>query len=115
MRMEIKAIPPSLNKVLNMHFRAKTDLKANWRALIRTQVIPGTYPAAEGKRRVRVTLHHSRLYDDDNAAGACKVIFDALRAWKLIRDDSRKYLEQHIEQVKCPHRERKTVIEIEGV
>ena len=113
MKLEIKAIPPSLNKVLRMHWGAKRDLRDNWILLIRS-ALSGAYLKPIVKMRVKVTLHHSRLYDEDNAMGACKVIFDALKHWHLIYDDNPAFLEAHVEQVKCTHKQRKTVIELEA-
>lgn len=113
MRLDLKAIPPSLNKTQRMNRWALTDLKEFWRALVRTQIIPTPMNVSQ-KKRVKVTLHHSRLYDRDNSYGAVKVLVDALRAWNLIWDDSAKFLDLTVEQEKCPHKQRHTVVEIEA-
>jgi Holliday junction resolvase RusA-like endonuclease len=114
MKLEIPHVPPSLNKVLRMHWSAKRDLRDNWTLLVRSQ-LDGAYLKPMVKMRVTITLWHSRIYDKDNAFGACKVVVDALKHNKLIFDDSQEYLELHVEQVKCPHKERKTVIDLEAI
>lgn len=115
MKLEIKAIPPSLNKVLRMHRWAKKDLKDEWILLVREQLNADRLKCSSTQRmKVKVTIHHSRLYDRDNAWGACKVLFDALRHWLLIHDDSPEWLEATILQQKCPHRQRKTIVELKA-
>ncbi len=117
MKLTIPDIPPSLNKVLRMHWAKKRGLLRAWIWMIRTSGIFGNslVAFAGGRRRVRITLHHSRLYDKDNAYGACKVIFDALKAEGLIMDDSAKWLEAIVEQEKCPHKQRHTIVELEAM
>jgi hypothetical protein len=113
LRIDISGVPPSLNKTLNMHWRELTNLKNTWKALVRSQIIPSPMNLSQ-RKRVKITLHHSRFYDKDNAYGAVKVLVDALKAWNLIWDDSAVYLDLSVEQEKCPHKKRHTVIELEA-
>jgi hypothetical protein len=112
-RLEIPDVPPSLNKTLNMHWRTRTELGNTWKALVRSRIIPLPINISQ-RKRVTITLHHSRFYDKDNAYGAVKVLVDALKACNLIWDDSALYLDLSVEQQKCSHERRHTVIEIEA-
>jgi hypothetical protein len=112
MKLTIPDVPPSLN-ALPRHWGDKARLNSYWRSLVRSVLLPESWP--KGKQRVTVTLCHGRKYDEcDNLQGACKPIFDALKHWKLIVDDSPQWLEAHVSQEKCKHRERHTIIEIEA-
>jgi hypothetical protein len=110
--LRVTDVPPSLNKVLRMHWAKKRGLLEAWRWMIKAAF--GQPGACDGKRRVKITLFHSRFFDKDNAYGACKVIFDALKAEGFIVDDRAEWLEATVEQEKCKHKERHTVIEIEA-
>lgn len=111
MRLTIPDVPPSLNRVMGKHWRVKNGEKDKWILLVRSQIIP--VPMSRiSRKRVKITLHHSRPYDKDNAYGAVKPVVDALRHWNLIWDDTREYLDLAVEQEKCPHKQRYTVIEI---
>lgn len=115
LRLVIPDTPPSLNKVLRMHWATKRKLNQNWV----NQVWAASYCCRpfddlyEEKAKVKITLHHARAYDQDNAYGACKTVLDALRRSRLIRDDTAEWLELTVEQEKCKHRDRHTVIELE--
>lgn len=116
MKLEIPDVPPSLNKVLNMHWRTKRKLQSDWAWLVlaatnKQQRIELKYSLV--KKRVRITLHHSRLYDTDNAYGACKVLFDALKNNGFLVDDNELWLLSTVEQEKCPHKKRHTIIDME--
>lgn len=114
MRLVIQDVPPSLNKVLRMHWAKQGKLHSDWRWQIHS-VLPGRYLEPSVKTRVKITLFHSRLYDKDNAFGACKTLVDGLRHWRLIRDDTAEYLDLIVEQKKCPHKQRHTTIVIEPI
>lgn len=113
MRLEIQACPPSLNKVLRMHWTKKRSLWNDWRVDVRG-AMPEVVLRPIVKMRCKITLAHSRLYDQDNAYGAVKPVVDALKEWKLIVDDKPEYLELTVEQEKCPHKQRHTIIELEA-
>lgn len=110
MKLDISAVPPSLNKTLNMNRWAHARLNLEWRMLIRAGCMPNG--AVQRKQRVTITFWHSREYDRDNLFGAVKPVVDALKHWKILVDDTAEWLELHVEQAKCPHKQRHTVIEI---
>ncbi|MGC2234213.1 MAG: hypothetical protein WBA09_22120 [Candidatus Acidiferrum sp.] len=111
MTMNIPDVPPSLNKLLRMHWRRRAVEKAKWITEILVSREIGFH--ATGKMRVTITLNHSRFYDKDNAYGACKILVDSMKNFGLIRDDSPEWLDLTVEQEKCPHKKRHTVIELE--
>lgn len=112
MRMEIKAVPPSLNKVLRMHWRARKQLNDAWIMLVRSEM-PEIYLKPIVKMRCTVVLAHSRHFDYDNAFGAVKPLIDALKRWALIFDDSPEYLDLEVQQQKCKRKDGHTVIVLE--
>jgi hypothetical protein len=109
--LTIPAVPPTLNRVLRMDLRDKRDLLSLWVLEIRAAMgEPKKVPQC--KMRVVVTIHNSRAYDKDNAYGACKVIFDAMKILGLIFDDREQFLDAEVLQEKSSRTERHTVIEI---
>jgi hypothetical protein len=110
-------VPPSLNKVLRMHWAVKRRLKMNW-----GNHFYGLPPSAfkflaakaycRSKMRMVVTIYNSRQYDRDNAFGACKIIADAAREAGMIYDDRPEFFELNVEQVKSTRKDKRTVIEI---
>lgn len=112
MKLTIQDVPPSLNKVLRMHWAKKRALWNDWRCNIRGEMrhVPTMAPL---KRRVIIRLCHSRMYDKDNAYGAVKPVVDALKEWALIFNDTAEWLDLTVEQQKCPHKQRHTIIELE--
>jgi hypothetical protein len=113
-KLSIPDVPPSLNKTTRQNGFANWRLKNKWVLFVRSQ-LNGSYLKPVVRMRCMVTLHHSRMYDKDNAYGACKPLIDALKHWKLIFDDTAEYLELSVEQSKCPHKQRHTEIELEAV
>lgn len=111
MKLVIPDVPPSPNRVLGKHWSTKAGVKDAWVMLVRSQIMPGRISTI--KKQVKITLHHSRLYDKDNAYASCKPVIDALKHWNLIWDDSAAFLDLTVEQKKCKHRDRHTVIDIE--
>lgn len=110
-------VPASLNRVMRWNPHRKKREREMWEKAI--YVLLGQrnaqrlrYLAAQERMRVCVTICNPRRYDDDNAHGACKVIFDACRNLGLARDDREEFLEQVVKQEKCPRKSRHTVIEI---
>lgn len=112
MRLEIPDVPPSLNETRNLHWAAKARLRDKWILLVRA-ALPPKYLKPSGPMKGTVTLFHARLYDKDNRYGACKPLFDALRRWGLILDDSEAYFLVTVSEEKYPHKKRHTVIELE--
>lgn len=115
MRLEIVAnVPPSLNRTLRMHWRKRAQLQNDWGWFIHLALRrrDQCYLQPIVKMQAKITLHHSRQYDKDNAYGAAKVVVDALKHWKLIFDDSPEYLDLEVQQEKCARKVSKTVIEL---
>ena len=112
MRIEIKAVPPSLNKVLRMHWAKRYKLRDSWLLYILTQIAGKPHLRPLVRMEATITLHHSRLYDKDNAYGASKVVVDALKYYRLIMDDTPQYLSLTVKQEKAKRKDGKTVIEL---
>ena len=111
MILTIPAIPPSINRVLRMHWQGKRNLLTGWILLIRSAMGPPK-KIPQCKMRVVVTIHNSRMYDVDNAWAAVKVIFDAMKVLGLIFDDREQFLEAEVRQVKTTRTNAHTTIEI---
>lgn len=115
MKLTIPEVPMSLNKVLVLHWRTRSAVNDLWRVLVRSMLdLNGESRKATGKMRCQILLSHSRFYDKDNAYGAVKPLVDALKHWKLIYDDTAEWLELSVEQEKCTHKQRHTIVELES-
>ena len=110
MKLEIQFLPLSPNSLRGRPWGMKKRLAEEWKQRIRSAWIPERL--APERKRVVITLHHSRLYDMDNAYGSVKPILDALKHWGIIVDDSAEWLELSVGQSQCPHRLRHTTIEV---
>jgi len=117
-RVEWPDVPPSLNRVLRMHWAVKSKETVKWMNVLLQ--VPGgerrkLQDAAKAKQRVKmtITLHNARQFDRDNAYGAVKVVVDAIKAAGLIYDDRPAYLDLEVNQVKSTRKAKKTVIELE--
>lgn len=108
----IPDVPPSLNKVLRMHWRAKSRFLDDWEWLVRIGLPVEYERAVDVKQQVAITIHNARTYDKDNAYGACKVILDSLKALGLIVDDSARWLDVDVRQEKSTRKDKHTTIEI---
>lgn len=117
--IEVLDVPPSLNKVLRMHWAVKRRLMGTWMdwMLCRMSFAArrSLKDASKAQERVKmhITLHNARQYDRDNAFGAVKVIVDAARACGLIHDDRPEFLDLEVKQEKSTRKGKKTVIEFE--
>ncbi len=119
--LEVPDIPPSPNivkrKYRNPHVYA--TLRKDWEWSLLGAVGPHHRACLKeqakkvGKVRVQIFVHHSRLYDADNLMGAQKVVLDALTNVGFIGGDNSDKLDLlPAVQVKCAHKERKTVVKI---
>lgn len=113
MRLVIPDTPPSLNVLMRLHWRNQQRLREKWKLLVRSQ-LNGNYLKAIVRIRCQITLCHAKFYDVDNAYGACKVLVDALKDWRLIYDDTKQYLDLTVTQAKCPHKRRHTIVDLEA-
>jgi len=111
MKLVIPAIPPSPNRILGKHWSVKAGEKNAWVLLVRGQVLPK--PVQKFRCRVAIRLFHPRQYDKDNLYASVKPVVDALKHWRLIRDDSSEWLDLDVQQEKCPKKFQRTEIYIE--
>jgi hypothetical protein len=111
-------VPASLNRVMRWNHFRKTQERLMWQKAIYALLGRSRAGYLQGmacdkvRMKVTVTICNSRRYDDDNAHGACKIVFDAMRQIGLIWDDREEFLEQVVKQEKCPGKLKCTVIEI---
>jgi hypothetical protein len=117
-KIETVMIPVSLNRVMRWHPKRKMRERDMWGevlfVLLGREAVRDLRARAERKERMRIciTICNPRRYDDDNAHGACKIIFDACRAQGLIHDDRDEFLQQVVRQEKATAKTKHTVIEI---
>lgn len=94
----IPRIPVSLNRLLRLHWAKQKKYRDAWFEEIWAAIPNGKgmrKPGSEEKRQCYIEIHvvhPKRRYDDDNLAGACKVIVDCCRTLGLIYQDSPKWL-----------------------
>jgi hypothetical protein len=117
-RIEWSDVPPSLNRVLRMHWAVKRKEADKWFAVLHCMPIAERQRLVDaskaGKRvRMTITLHNARQFDKDNSYGAVKVIVDAAKQLGYMRDDSPAYLDLDVQQVKSTRNSKKTIIELE--
>jgi hypothetical protein len=67
--------------------------------------------AKKGRMRVQITVHHPRIFDQDNLPGALKPILDALVNIHFLANDDREHLEL-LPPAQIHSTEKKTVIVI---
>ena len=111
-RLMLPWVPPSLNKYLRMHWAEKARLRGRIGREIAATMIDFGYEIPKGKVIVRIALFHPRLFDDDNATGACKPLLDGMRDAGLIRNDSPTWMRLEVSQ-KRDNKNPRTEIEIE--
>jgi hypothetical protein len=113
MRLRIDEIPVGMNGsngLLRMGFRKRSKYNQRWISLVRSQ-IDMTHKAAKTKRVVFISQMRGRLLDPDNLYASCKPICDALKHWKLIKDDSEKWIQLYPTQQ--TGKQKITIINIE--
>jgi hypothetical protein len=122
--LQVREVPPSPNVVKRVYRNphAYKKLRGVWetallcapclhhRNLLKAQA------KKAGKLQVQITLHHARMYDPDNLAGAQKVVLDALTNIGFISGDSADKIDLlPAVQMKCGRKDAKTVVKIGGV
>ena len=110
-RFTIPECPRSLNVQMRWHWGLRRAYSEQWQWYLRTNKL--LWQELSVKAKVKITLMHSRLYDKDNAYGACKVLVDAMKKQRLIVDDTAEWLDLEVQQGKEPHKSRYTIVEIE--
>jgi hypothetical protein len=117
-RIELPFVPASLNRVMYWHPQRKKREREMWANAIfvvlgrRTAKDLRERAGRKERMRIRVTICNPRRYDDDNAHGACKIIFDAIRSQGLIHDDRDEFLKQEVAQEHATSKTKRTIIEI---
>ena len=112
MKLIIPDIPKSPNKRRGEHWGAAKRYAKYWKDLVRS-CIDNSHAPCRTRQRVIIVQMRKRKLDPDNLSASVKPCLDALTHWKLIRDDSDKWIEldcrQQIGKVKT------TIIVIEGI
>jgi hypothetical protein len=103
-------IPKPPNRRRGEHWSKTSKYAKYWKALVRASFDNGHKPQT---RRCKVTISQmrKRLLDRDNLFSSCKPITDALTFWKLIKDDSEKWIDLDCRQV--VGKEKITIVIIE--
>ncbi len=92
----------SRNILDRLHWAEKRRLKQEYALLIRNQMRLGNYEEAKQKQffTLEIVSWRKRLLDYDNLVGGCKQLIDAMIDENFIWDDSPKFLNLHVKQVK---------------
>lgn len=113
MKLIIPDIPRGMNGsngLLRMGFRARSKYNEYWRLLVRQQ-LDMRHKTPRTRQTVSISQMRRRLFDRDNLYASCKPICDALVHWKLIRDDSEKYID--LKPTQMIGKEKITIVNIE--
>ena len=97
----IPEVVPSLNRLLRMHWRTRRRLLKKWEWAVFAEVYRLGGPIAVkqvGRVAVRITRRGRKTLDQDNLHGSAKIILDALKASRVIDDDSPAHIELTVEQ-----------------
>ena len=103
-----------MNQLLGRHWRKKYTEKSTWMQELRAAFGPGPI-LCPGKRRVTITIHNSREYDQDNAVGACKIVLDAMVTLGFLAGDSSEWLDCSVLQEHSTRKDRHTIITLENI
>ncbi len=98
----VPEVPIGLNKLLRMHWAARRKYQQRWNVLLwaeRSKAWWGYRPPPL-RARVEIERRSSRVLDEDNLYGACKVVVDALKINELVVDDSPTHMELRCTQTK---------------
>ena len=115
--IRVPGCPPSLNKILRMHWATRKKLLEAWSSdlwysascLGRSATLSG-WARSRARLTVNICLQHNRLFDKDNAYGSVKVVLDAMKSLGFIADDSPEFIDLEVTQEKS--RTVETVITI---
>lgn len=86
--------PPSLNSVRNRPWHAEYRAKRNMRDLLAAYFIMAGGEFATGKRRVSLTLVMGKGQRRCDRSNLTKLLNDAMKAARIIKDDGPKWLEE---------------------
>tara|TARA_R100000664_G_scaffold33942_1_gene52908 strand:+ start:997 stop:1341 length:345 start_codon:yes stop_codon:yes gene_type:complete len=98
--LDIKIL--SRNTFDKYHWSKKRDIKDGYRLLVRNQMSLKSYAEIKKpeKFNIDIIVYRKRLLDFDNCVGGCKQLIDALVDENFIWDDSPKFVNMSIEQLK---------------
>jgi len=95
-RIEIKELPPTLNKFwAGVHWRKRKEIADTWHLIFKNAFRKANLPKPLPKKDVPYIIQctqfcKSRVRDDDNAIVGTKLCKDALTHWGYIEDDDYK-------------------------
>jgi len=106
----------SPNKMLRMHFGARSRLKKS----ISVCIVAYADEMAELKPMINLDIkrfygYRKRAFDKDNLYGSAKILIDALRDHNIIPDDTPKHINLTVTQDKSPTKETFVQIKAEEV
>lgn len=115
----IPRVPLSPNRMLRMHWAKRRKEQNSWVPEMFASLSPENtewmrlWARRDKKVKVKITVHHKRLFDPDNLYGSVKFILDVMRHLGFLKDDSPKWLKLKVYQrlVKKP-RQPRTVIQV---
>lgn len=111
-RLQISAVPPSLNELLRTHWAERHRLKKAWWALVRAEEERGVCVPA----RLTYTRVSPGTLDIDNLYASAKVVIDALVYAGILPDDDPGCLSEVIAKQKtCSQGEGHTILELTSV
>lgn len=92
LKIEINAIPKSLNKKLRGHWTKNHRENCHWDTMI-FQLVRYKLPSAPlTKAKIKIVKHYWRTMDFDGLVGSLKPVVDALVSAGVLKDDSWKVL-----------------------
>ena len=84
-------VPPSLNLMLRMNRWNRAGLRQLAGQYLVAAGLPRQQSPTNHRVKVTIQMYRKRPMDRDNAAGALKVLFDALKEFGYMRDDSEEW------------------------
>ena len=92
-----------------MHWRLRSKWNHAWKDAVRSAYL--TIVLAPGKNHIKrfeqasviITLHKFKLFDRDGAYSSIKPVLDGLVEVEIIKDDSPKYIDLEVNQIKVAH------------
>lgn len=91
-KLTIKDLPPSLNKLYNMHYHQRAKYKKEWEQRVLNEISTDMLPFQPYNKAVvnfRICFGDNRRHDPDNInAGVSKPALDALVKAGVLEDDS---------------------------
>jgi len=112
MRLILPDIPKSPNRKRGEHWSRTSRQAEYWKALVRS-AIDNSHKPCKARMAVTISQMRTRSLDKDNLYASVKNLVDALTHWKLIRDDSLKWIELECKQT--VGKTKMTIVVIEAV